>query len=126
MAQIGSHRMGGGEGMKRRGEDVRCRQRARGVEGMGQTVEARCNGGARAWASCARIPFTARRELQLYEGVSGGWRRRWRFEKDASFLSRKQGYGLTLGRASAALPGVSDAIAQASSWSQYLTSSSTR
>jgi hypothetical protein len=39
------------------------------------------------------------------------------FEKDASFLSRKQGYGLTLQQGGLALrcPGVSDASAQASS-----------
>ena len=42
------------------------------------------------------------------------------FEKDERFLSRKQGYGLTLQQGGLALRclGVSDAIAQASSWSQ--------
>jgi hypothetical protein len=59
-----------------------------------------------------------------------GWRWRWRWqgavskyaylEKEASFLSRKQGYGLTLQQGGLALRclGVSDAIAQASSWAQ--------
>ncbi len=42
------------------------------------------------------------------------------FEDDASFLTRKQGYGLTLQQGGLALRclGVSDAITQASSWSQ--------
>ena len=48
MAPRNSHRMRVGEGMKQQGKDVRCLQRARGLEGMGQMAEERSNGGARA------------------------------------------------------------------------------
>jgi hypothetical protein len=41
MSQIDNHLMEGVEGMKRRGKDVRYRQRAKGVEGM---TEVRSNG----------------------------------------------------------------------------------
>jgi hypothetical protein len=52
-----------------------------------------------------------------YRGAGGG---AGVFEKDASFLTRKQGYGLTLQQGGLALRclGVSDAIAQSSSWAQ--------
>jgi hypothetical protein len=56
-----------GEGRRNEvsGEGCEMLQRTTGVEGMRQMVEGRSKGGARAWASYARIPFTARRELQL-------------------------------------------------------------
>ncbi len=102
-------------------------QRTRGVEGMGKMVEAR---RSESVGIICKDPVHSKTRVAIVGGGIEGLavavalaRRGFQvcvFEKDAGFLSRKQGYGLTLQQGGLALRclGVSDAIAQASSWDQ--------